>query len=124
MGALADAFRRADPLEALDRFISVFMGFWESDRPVLRKLGALAVLDPELGAVLEERYRWRRLGAQAMVERLAKQRGRPKPGELDDAADLLYLLTSFSAYEMLASPRRNLKQVTALAQRLARRLLA
>jgi AcrR family transcriptional regulator len=42
MSHLADAFRRADPVEALDRFIAVFMGFWESDRPVMRGLRALA----------------------------------------------------------------------------------
>jgi len=50
MDRMGDAFRRPDPLEALDEFIAVLMHFWESDRPVRRGLGALAVLDPDTAA--------------------------------------------------------------------------
>jgi AcrR family transcriptional regulator len=124
MNHLAEAFREPEPLEALDQFISVFMGFWESDRPVLRKLGALAALDPALAAVLEERAGWRRKGARVLLERLAKQTGRPLPTDMSDAVDLLYLLTSFSTYDTLASNRRTSRQVTRLVQRLAREALA
>jgi AcrR family transcriptional regulator len=123
MNHLADAFRRPDALEALDRFIAVFMEFWESDRAVIRGLGALAVLDPEFAAVLEERYSWRRRGVRALLDRLAKQAGHPRPKEMEDAADLLYMLTSFSTYDTLAGPKRNREQVTALVQRLARESL-
>jgi AcrR family transcriptional regulator len=120
MNRLADAFREPDALKALDRFIAVFIGFWESDRLVIRGLGALAVLDPEFAAVLEERYGWRRKGVRVLLERLAQQTGRPKSREMDDAADLLYLLTSFATYDSLASPKRGRGQVTKLVQRLAR----
>ena len=124
MDRLADAFRRPDPVEARDQFIAVFTGFWESDRAVLRGLGALAILNPELAAVLEERYGWRRKGVRVLLERLAKQTGRPKPKEMEDAADVLYMLTSFSTYDTLAGPKRTREQVTALIQRLAGRVLA
>jgi AcrR family transcriptional regulator len=123
MNHLADAFREPNALKALDRFIAVFIGFWESDRLVIRGLGALAVLDPEFAAVLEERYSWRRKGVRGLLERLAKQTGRPKPKELDDAADLLYMLTSFSTYDTLATPKRSAEKVTRLVQRLAREAL-
>lgn len=123
MTHLAEAFRQPDPLAAVDQFIAVFMGFWESDRPVIRGLGALAVLDPEFAAVLEERYGWRRKGVRALLERLAKQTGRLKPKELDDAADLLYMLTSFSTYDTLATPKRRTEEVAKLVQRLAREAL-
>jgi AcrR family transcriptional regulator len=123
MNHLADAFRRPDALDALDYFIAVFIAFWESDREVIRGLGALAVLDPELAAVLEERYRWRRRGVKAILGRLAKQTGRPKPKEMDEAADLLYMLTSFATYDTLAARRRGTAQVTALIQRVARESL-
>jgi AcrR family transcriptional regulator len=123
MAHLADAFRQPDPLEAVDHFIAVFMGFWESDRAVLRALGALAVLDPEFAVVLEERGGWRRKGVRVLLERLAKQRGRPKPREMDDAADLLYTLTSFSTYDTLATPKRRTEEVAKLVQRLAREAL-
>jgi AcrR family transcriptional regulator len=123
MNHLADAFRQPDPLEAMDRFIAVFMGFWQSDRPVLRGLGALAVLDPEFALVLDERSGWRRKGVRVLLERLAKQTGRPKAKEMEDAADLLYTLTSFSTYDTLAGPKRSREQVTALIQRLVRQVL-
>jgi AcrR family transcriptional regulator len=120
MNHLADAFRQADARRALDQFISVFTGFWESDRAVLRKLGALAALDPALAAVLEERAGWRRKGSRILLERLGHQTGRPTPKEMNDAVDLLYLLTSFSTYDTLATARRTRRQVTRLLQQLAR----
>jgi AcrR family transcriptional regulator len=123
MNHLADAFRQPDALDALDQFIAVFIGFWESDRPVIRSLGALAALDPEFASVLEERYGWRRKGVRALLDQLAKQTGRPKRKEMDNAADLLYMLTSFSTYDTLATSKRSTGQVTKLVQRLAREVL-
>jgi AcrR family transcriptional regulator len=123
MNHLADAFRRPDALDALDHFIAVFIQFWESDRAVIRGLGALAVLDPELAAVLEERYGWRRKGVKVILDRLAKQTGRPKSKDMDEAADLLYMLTSFGTYDTLAGPRRRRQRITALVQRVARESL-
>jgi AcrR family transcriptional regulator len=124
MRHLADAFREADPLQAIDRYIAVFMDFWQSDRPVLRALGALAARNPEIAAVLEERYDWRRKGVRVLVERVAKQTGRPRPRDQGETVDLLHMLTSFSTYDMLASRRRSHGEVTRLVQQLARRVLA
>ena len=124
MSHLADAFRQADPFEALNRFIAVFMGFWESDRQVMRGLRALGTLDPDFAAVLEERSGWRRKGLQVLLGRLAKQTGRPKPKDMNDAVDLLYTLTDFPVYDSLAGPKRNLGQVTKMVQRLVRQALA
>src|SRR6478672_7974306 len=45
IAGLAQVFELADAGEALDRFVAVFTGYWESDRTVLRRLGALATLD-------------------------------------------------------------------------------
>ena len=124
MDRMAAAFGRADPLEALDEFIAVLMHFWESDRPVRRGLGALAALDPETAAVLEARSGRRRQGLRVLLGRLARQTGRPKPKELEDAVDLLYMLTGFHTYDSLAGPKRNVDRVTAMIQELARRVLA
>jgi AcrR family transcriptional regulator len=124
MERMADAFRRPDPLEALDEFIGVLMRFWETDGPVRRGLGALAVLDPETAAVLEGRSGRRRHGLQVLLGRMAKQSGRPRPKELEDAVDLLYMLTSFHTYDSLAGPKRNVERVTAMIRELARRVLA
>jgi AcrR family transcriptional regulator len=124
MDQLGDAFRLGDPAEGLDRFVSVFAGFWESDRAVLRSLNALAAFDPELAAVLDERGGWRRKGIRVLLERRSKQTGRPKPKEMDEAADLLFMLTSFATYDSLAGTRRSATQVVEVLQRLARKVLA
>src|SRR5437588_12909697 len=47
MEQLANAFRHKDPLEALEKFITVFSRFWQSDRLVTRRLRALSTLDPD-----------------------------------------------------------------------------
>jgi AcrR family transcriptional regulator len=124
MTHLADAFRHVDAVEALDQFIAVFMGFWESDRSVMRGLRALATLDPDFAAVLEERSGWRRKGLQVLLGRLAKQTGRPKPRDMNDMIDLLYTLTDFPIYDSLAGRSRKLEQVTKMVQRLVRQALA
>jgi AcrR family transcriptional regulator len=120
---LAEAFQLPDARDAVDHYIAVFVKFWESDRAVLRRLGALAGLDPELAAVLTERYGWRRKGIALLLQRHAKQTRRPKPRDMKDAQDLLYLLTSFVTYDTLATEGRTRAQVTRLLQQSARRLL-
>jgi AcrR family transcriptional regulator len=124
MTSLAGAFQRSDPLEALDEFIAVFMRFWETDQEVRRGLGAMAILDPDVAAVLEERSGWRRKGLRVLLDRIAKQSGRPKPKQMDQTLDLLYMLTSFPTYDSLARPKRSRAEVTAMVQGLARRVLA
>jgi hypothetical protein len=124
MAHLGDAFRQADPLQALDRFIAVFMRFWESDRRVLRGLRALATLDPEFAAVLKERSGWRRKGLQVLVGRLARVADRPNEKEMADVIDLVFTLTDFPVYDNLASGSRGVEEVTSMIQRLARQVLA
>src|SRR5436189_2903117 len=55
MRQLAGAFQQTDPELALDRFVSVMCGFWASDRGVMRRVRALAALDPELQALVGAR---------------------------------------------------------------------
>lgn len=124
MHHLAEAFRLRDPLQALDEFVAVFMRFWSSDRLVRRGLGAMAVLDPDIAAVLEERSGWRRKGLKVLLGRLSNETGRPKAGEMDTAVDLIYMLTDFNTYDSLAGPKRSLEQVTKMVQQLARQVLS
>ncbi|HEY7357301.1 MAG TPA: helix-turn-helix domain-containing protein, partial [Ktedonobacterales bacterium] len=66
MEQLAGAFRRQEPLEALDEYISVFSRFWDSDRLVMRRLRALATLDPDFEKVVRGRDEWRRGGIRRL----------------------------------------------------------
>src|SRR6266487_1659804 len=87
---LAAAFRRPDPLEALDDYIGVFGRFWDSDRLVTRRLRGLAALDPDFEQVIRARDDRRREGLRVLVQRIVKQCGHPDPEALDEMVDVLY----------------------------------
>jgi AcrR family transcriptional regulator len=118
MQELQKAFQQPDARAALDEFIAVFTRFWVSARLVIRRLQILTALDPELEKVSREE--WRRQGLQVIVQRLSEQLGHPPDDSLDEAVDVLHVLTSFQTFDRLADARRSPEEVTALIQRLAR----
>src|SRR5262249_19344877 len=75
MEHLATAFRQPDPLDALSQYLTVFGGFWERDRLVMRRLRALANLDPDFEQVIRARDEWRRQGTSVIAQRLIDQLG-------------------------------------------------
>jgi hypothetical protein len=121
---LASAFRRPDPLEALDDYITVFSRFWDSDRLVTRRVRSLAALDPDFEQVVRARDERRRHGLRVLVGRIAEQHGRPAPKTLDEAIDILYTLIGFECFDTLAGPTRSIQEVAPVMQRLARAALA
>src|ERR1700722_14728067 len=57
-GGLADlpaVFAQPDPVEALVALVGCFARFWAADRAVLRRIRALAALDPDVRAVIAAR---------------------------------------------------------------------
>jgi AcrR family transcriptional regulator len=120
---LPAAFRQPDPLAALDGFVAAFGHFWTADRLLIRRLNALAVLDPEIAAGNEARNERRRTGARVILGRLAERYGRPAPADLDQAVDALFTLTSFATFDDLAGPTRSPNDVTPIVQRLVRAAL-
>ncbi|HEY7294832.1 MAG TPA: TetR/AcrR family transcriptional regulator [Dehalococcoidia bacterium] len=119
MERMAAVFTLPDPLEALMELVAVFVRFWASDRLVLRRLRALAVLDPELGQAVHNRDEWRRNACRVTVGRLTERYGRPPAAAVDDAVDLLHTLTSFETFDTLAGTAREFGAVVPLVQRLA-----
>ena len=67
MTELADAFADPDPIAALRRFITAFARFWAADRHIMRRLRALAVLDPDIAGVLAARDDRRRQGLRTLL---------------------------------------------------------
>ncbi len=121
---LAAAFQRPDPLEALADFVTSFGRFWGADRLAIRRVRALAVLDPELGEAVEARNARRREGVRVLVERLAQRYGRPGPDEQARAEEILYTLTSFETFDTLAGPKHQLEEVAPAVLQLARAAIA
>ncbi len=120
MEQLASAFRRTEPLDALNEYITVFGRFWQSDRLVTRRLRGLAALDPDFEQVIRARDERRRKGLRVLVQRLIEQHGRPAPGALDEVVNVLYTLISFECFDTLAGPTRSIQEVVPVVQQLAR----
>ncbi len=124
MEQLATAFRQPDPLGALDAFIAVFVGFWAADRLVTRRLRALAALDADFEQVIRTRDERRRDGLRVLVGRIAAHSGQLRQRPVEEAIDLLHVLTSFESFDTLAGDGRSPDDVTLLFQELARAMLA
>ena len=100
---LAAAFRHTEPLQGLASFIGTFVGFWASDRVLLRRLRALAALDEEFQQAIRDREERRRQGLMVILRRVAARRGLSSDVDLEEVSDLLHTLTSFETYDSLAA---------------------
>jgi AcrR family transcriptional regulator len=120
VGRLRAALGRPEPLDALAEFIAAFGGFWTSDRLVIRRIRALAALDPDFEQAVRARDERRRGGLRALLPRLAEKYGRPAADSLDETVDVLHTLTSFETFDTLAGTTRSPEEVAPLVHRLAR----
>jgi AcrR family transcriptional regulator len=120
MGNLASAFSEADPELALARFVATFGRFWTAHRAIHRRLLALGALDAGLERTLRARQEWRRQGLRLIVARLRERDGRSTQNEM---IDLLFALTSFQTFDVLAGPKRTPAAVTPLVLRAAQAVL-
>ena len=120
MAELARVFTNPAPDAAIDGFITAFAGFWAADRIVMRRLRALAALDPDVGTVIASRDQRRREGLVVLADRL--------PGSIGAAAEqtvqMLYALTSFETFDTLAGPGRDLGDALPIVTRLAKAALS
>lgn len=115
---LRDVSQMPNPLAALDAFIGMFADFYDTDRVVIRRLNALAGLDPEVAHSLGKRVAWRRHGAHALLGRIAVGHA-ALAVDLDEAADVLMMLTSFETFDQLAGSRA-IADIAPTVQRLVR----
>jgi AcrR family transcriptional regulator len=113
----------------IDGFVVIFCRFWARERPLLRQVHAIAVIDPEFGALIEERNR-RRLGAAThIVSRLAGMPGGVRAQRMDAAlvaqqAAILTALTSFELFDRLAELLGSDSEATAQVCSLVKKAMA
>ena len=123
MWDLADAFGQPDPEEALARFVTTFARFWTAHRPIHRRLQALTALDAGLDRTLRARQEWRRQGLRVIVPRLGQRSGGAAAEAQDETIDLLFALTGFPMFDLLAGPQRTPADVAPIVLRVARAVL-
>ncbi|MHB8600595.1 MAG: TetR/AcrR family transcriptional regulator [Ktedonobacteraceae bacterium] len=120
MEHIASAFRQPEPLAVLNQYIEVFGHFWDVDRLVMRRLRALAALDPDFEQVIRTRDEWRRKGVRAITQQLVEKQLLATGEAFDETVTVLLTLTSFETFDTLAGTTRSLEEVTPMVQRLAR----
>lgn len=118
---LTAAFANPDPAEALAAFIACLGRFWAADRLAMRRLRALAALDPEAGAVIARRDERRREGLEVLVGRLINEH--VIVAERGWAVAMLYAVTSFETFDAIAAPGQDLIEAVPDVVRLAEAVL-
>jgi AcrR family transcriptional regulator len=121
MQRMPEVFREPDPVAAMDRLVSIFVGFWSSDRIVIRRLRAMAALDPEIQEGIRSRDARRNQIAGKILRRMAAAAKKAPPEEqLNAAAAVIAMLTGFATYDALASAGHGEKDIVATISRLVR----
>lgn len=100
MSELAGAFTAPHPDEALRLLVTAFARFWGADRLVMRRLRALAALDPDVATVIAARDQRRRLALKTLLHR------RDDVADRAHALRVAHMLTSFETYDALLSPHQ------------------
>jgi AcrR family transcriptional regulator len=112
---LRASFVHANPSDALDALFDAFAHFWHAERPVIRRLRAMAVADADLEAGVAARDERRREILRRIVDRMGMSGARAR-----DGVDALHMLSSFETYDALAKGRRSLDNVVSTIRTLAR----
>jgi AcrR family transcriptional regulator len=120
---LPHAFGQADPQDALAAFVDCFGRFWQADRTVMRRLRALAALDPEVHAVITARDQRRSDGLEVIVGRVVDQSRAPSRLDRERAVRALVALTSFETFDVLAAHDQDVTDVVPQVIDLARSAL-
>lgn len=119
MRRMPEVFREADPSLAIEKVIGIFVGFWASDPVAIRRLRAMAALDPEIARGIYARDLRRQHIFGEMLKRLAATGKKSFTEEqLNSTADLLAMLTGFAAYDALAGCGHSQQDIVAMLSRL------
>ncbi|HKV80622.1 MAG TPA: TetR/AcrR family transcriptional regulator [Candidatus Sulfotelmatobacter sp.] len=121
MRRIPEVFREPDPPAAIDKLVSIFVGFWASDPVALRRLRAMTVLDPEIAKGMRARDARRAHIAGEILKRVATEgKKRFTEQQLTTATTVVSMLTGFATYDALASAGHSQKETIAIIARMAR----
>ena len=118
MQRMAEVFQQATLAKALARMIEIFVGFWSTDTAVLRRLRAMAALDAEIAEGIRARDNRRSHIAREVLNRFDANRRQPRIAR-DVVVEVLAMLTSFEAYDVLKHGGLSDKAIVATLTRLS-----
>ena len=125
MAAIQEALALEDPVAALDAVVEAGCAIWEACGFVVQQLQAVAVLEPDAAALVDQQRDEQRADLQGLARRLAKAR-RLRPGlSQARATATLHMLTSLESFLWLRegyglSPRQTRETLVELARTLLR----
>jgi AcrR family transcriptional regulator len=125
MNAIREALEIEDPEAALESAIRASCAIWDREGYIHEHLQAIAILEPDARALIDEQKQDQRAGLQTLVRRLSKvRRLRPDLGE-PRALATLHMLTSLETFHWLRrnyglSLRQTRDTITALARTVLR----
>jgi AcrR family transcriptional regulator len=124
MAAIQEALALEDPVAALDAVVEAGCAIWQACGFVVEQLQAVAVLEPNAAALVEEQRDEQRADLQRLTRRLAKA-GKLRPGlSQARATATLHMLTSLESFLWLRqSYGLSLRQTSETLAELARALL-
>jgi AcrR family transcriptional regulator len=124
MAAIQEALALEDPVAALDAVVEAGCAIWAACGFVVEQLQAVAVLEPDAAALVEEQRDEQRADLQGLTRRLAEA-GRLRPGlSQARATATLHMLTSLESFLWLReSYGLSLRQTRQTLVELARTLL-
>ena len=125
MEAIQEALALEDPVAALDAVVEAGCAIWEACGFVVQQLQAVAVLEPDAAALIDQQRDEQRADLQGLARRLSKA-GRLRPGlSQARATATLHMLTSLESFLWLRegyglSPRQTRETLAELARTLLR----
>jgi AcrR family transcriptional regulator len=102
MGRMREVFMAPDGDTALARMVEVFTQFWSGQRMILKKIRAIAALEPDFGAAVKARDARRQGIAARVVERLSARGPQMDEEERGRKIACLVALTSFEFFDAMA----------------------
>jgi AcrR family transcriptional regulator len=100
-GRLIELAGLSDPVEAIDRSLEQSCHMLEAELATFRRLSLLAKLDPEAALSLEDTDRGRLSAAQSLARRLHRAQKLKDGVREEEAASILWLVTSFPTFDEL-----------------------
>jgi AcrR family transcriptional regulator len=96
---LPAAMQETDARKALGMVLDAFAAFWSTDRLIIRRLRALASLDPEVDAGIRNRDEWRRGIFTNLITRLGTDLD---DSVRDDLIEATLVIAGFETFDKLA----------------------